>query len=71
MFFVKGGKGPGEGGRRQLRAAARLLPLCLSLLQPWTSPPGPPSMRFQQELWVGLPFPPLRDLPQPGAEPRF
>lgn len=26
----------------QLRAAARLLPLCLSLLQPWTSSARPP-----------------------------
>ena len=34
------------------------------------SPPAPLSMRFpKQEYWSGLPFPSLRDLPNPGLEP--
>ena len=32
---------------------------------------GPLSMGFfRQEYWSGLPFPSLRDLPNPGIEPR-
>ena len=32
---------------------------------------APPSLGFsRQELWSGLPFPPLGDLPHPGIEPR-
>ena len=31
---------------------------------------APLSTEFsRQEYWSGLPFPPLRDLPDPGAEP--
>ena len=35
------------------------------------SPPGLSlSMRFsRQEYWSGFPFPPLRDLPDPGIKP--
>ena len=34
------------------------------------SSPGSLSMRFsRQEYWSGLPFPTLRDLPNPGIEP--
>ena len=37
----------------------------------WILPrPAPLSMEFsRQEYWSGLPFPPLRDLPNPGIEP--
>ena len=32
--------------------------------------PAPPSMGLsRQEYWNGLPFPPQRDLPDPGIEP--
>ena len=32
---------------------------------------GPPFMGFsRQEYWIGLPFPSLGDLPDPGIEPR-
>ena len=32
---------------------------------------APLSMRFsRQEYWIGLPFPPLEDLPNSGIEPR-
>ena len=39
---------------------------------PWTvACQTPLSMRFsRQEYWDGLPFPTLRDLPDPGMEPR-
>ena len=39
---------------------------------PWTiAYQAPPSMGFsRQEYWSGLPFPSLRDLPDPGIEPR-
>ena len=39
---------------------------------PWTvAHQAPPSMGFsRQEYWGGLPFPPPRDLPNPGMEPR-
>ena len=34
------------------------------------SPPGSSGMGFsRQEYWIGLPFPPQRDLPDPGVEP--
>ena len=38
---------------------------------PWTvAPQAPLSMGFsRQEYWSGLPFPPPRDLPDPGIEP--
>ena len=45
--------------------------LCLILRpHPWTvAYEVPPSMEFsRQEYWSGLPFPPLRDLPDPGIE---
>ena len=37
---------------------------------PWTiAPQAPLSMGFsRQEYWSGLPFPPPRDLPNPGIE---
>ena len=39
---------------------------------PWTvAHQAPPPMGFsRQEYWSGLPFPPPRDLPNPGVEPR-
>ena len=39
---------------------------------PWTvAHQAPPSMEFfRQEYWSGLPFPPPRDLPDPGIGPR-
>ena len=39
---------------------------------PWTvAYQGPPSMGFsRQEYWSGVPFPPPRDLPDPGIKPR-
>ena len=38
---------------------------------PWTvACQAPPSMGFsRQEYWSGLPFPPLRDIPDPAIEP--
>ena len=38
---------------------------------PWTvARQAPPSMGFsRQEYWIGLPFPPPGDLPDPGIEP--
>ena len=38
---------------------------------PWTvAHQAPLSMEFfRQEYWSGLPFPSLRDLPDPGIEP--
>ena len=40
--------------------------------RPWTvAHQAPLSMEFsRQEYWSGLPFPSLRDLPNPGTEPR-
>ena len=45
--------------------------LCLTLATPWTvARQVPLSMGFsRQECWSGLPFPSLRDLPNPGTEP--
>ena len=39
---------------------------------PWTvAYEVPPSMEFsRQEYWSGLPYPPPRDLPDPGIKPR-
>ena len=39
---------------------------------PWTvAYQAPPSMGFsRQAYWSGVPFPPPRDLPGPGIEPR-
>ena len=48
---------------------------CFSCVQlsetPWTvACQAPPSMGFsRQEYWSGLPYPPPRDLPDPGIEP--
>ena len=44
---------------------------CLTLATPWNvACQAPLSMRFsRQEYWSGLPFPSLRDLPNPGVEP--
>ena len=44
-----------------------------SLVTPWTvARQAPLSMGFsRQENWSGLPFPPPRDLPDPGMEPRY
>ena len=41
-------------------------------MTPWTvAYHAPPSMGFsRQEYWGGLPFPSLKDLPDPGIEPR-
>ena len=43
----------------------------LSLVTPWTvARQAPLSMGFsRQEYWSRLPFPPPRDLPDPGTEP--
>ena len=40
---------------------------------PWTvTYQVPPSMEFfRQEYWSALPFPPPRDLPDPGIKPAF
>ena len=55
------------------------LPLCLGMLScvqlfvtPWTvARQAPLSMGFSRpEYWSGLPFPPPRDLPDPGIKPR-
>ena len=45
---------------------------CLVICDPMScSPPAPLSTGFpRQEYWSGLPFPPPRDLPDPGTEPR-
>ena len=42
-----------------------------SFVIPWTETQQTPlSMQFpRQEYWSGLPFPPPRDLPDPGIEP--
>ena len=44
---------------------------CLTLETPWTiACQAPLSMGFpRQEYWSGLPFPSLRDLPDPGIKP--
>ena len=45
--------------------------LCLTLATPWTVA-GQVSLSMgysRQECWSGLPFPSLRDLPNPGTEP--
>ena len=49
----------------------RLLPLCPTLVTPWTAvSQAPLSMGFsRQEYWGGLPCPPPRDLPDPEIEP--
>ena len=46
--------------------------LCLTLETSWTvAHQVPLSMGFpRQEYWCGLPFPPPRDLPDPGSELR-
>ena len=51
----------------------RLLPLCPTLVTPWTAvSQAPLSMGFsRQEYWGGLPCPPPGDLPDPGIEPVF
>ena len=38
---------------------------------PWTAVQQAPQSIPQQEYWSGLPFPPPRDLPNPGIEPAF
>ena len=50
---------------RTLRRLRLFVPL-------WTvARQAPPSMGFpRQEYWSGLPFPSLRDLPNPGIKPR-
>ena len=44
--------------------------LCLTLVTPWTvTCQAPLSMGFsRQEYWIGSPFPPPGDLPNPGIE---
>ena len=51
---------------------ARLLSHIRLFVTPWTVPrQAPLSMGFsRKECWSGLPFPPPRDLPNPGIEPR-
>ena len=46
--------------------------LCLTLCNPMDCGlPGPVSLEFSsQECWSGLPFPPSRDLPNPGIRPK-
>ena len=49
-----------------------LLKVCPTLCNPLNhSLPGSSVYRifFRQEYWSGLPFPPLRDVPDPGIEP--
>ena len=50
---------------------ARLLSRVRLFVTPWTVPrQAPLSKGFsRQEWWSGLPFPPPRDLPNPGVEP--
>ena len=50
---------------------AKSLQSCLTLCDSWTvAHQAPLSMGFSmQEYWSGLPFPPPRDLPNPGIEP--
>ena len=45
--------------------------LCPILATPWTvTCQAPLSIGFpRQEYWIGLPFPSLGDLPNPGIEP--
>ena len=45
---------------------------CLTLCNPWTvALKAPLFMEFsRQEYWSGLPFPPSRDLSDPGIKPR-
>ena len=45
---------------------------CLTLRNPWTvALKAPLFMEFsRQEYWSGLPFPPSRDLSDPGIKPR-
>ena len=42
--------------------------LCLTVCDPWTiACQAPLAMEFsRQEYWIGLPFPTLGDLPDPG-----
>ena len=53
------------------RVCARLLSRVQLFVTPWTvARQAPLSMEFsRQEHWSGLPFPPPRDLPNPGIEP--
>ena len=42
-----------------------------SFMTPWTVYQAPLSMAFpRQEYWIGLSFPSLENLPDPGIEPR-
>ena len=43
---------------------------CLTLCDPWTIARQAPLCMgfFRQEYWSALPFPPPRDLPNPGIE---
>ena len=51
---------------------SKLAQLCLTLCHPMDcSHQALPSMGFsRQEYWSGVPFPSLRDLPDPGIKPR-
>ena len=50
--------------------ACSVVQSCLTLVAPWTvAHQGPLSMGFsRQEYWSGLPFPFVKDLPDPGIE---
>ena len=49
----------------------KLLQSCLTLVTLWTvACQAPLFLRFsKQKYWSGLPFPPLRDFPDPGIKP--
>ena len=51
--------------------SAQFLSLVLLFATPWTvARQAPLSMGFsRQQYWSGLPFPPPRDLPDPGIKP--
>ena len=47
--------------------------LCSTLVTPWTVAHQVPLFMgfFRQSCWIGLPFPPPGDLPDPEIEPSF
>ena len=53
-----------------LHSKRRCAQSCLILCDPMDYSQAPLSMEFsRQEYWSGLPFPPPRDLPDPGIKP--
>ena len=64
-------------GESSFQKISKIVLFMLSCVQLFATPStvthqAPLSMGFsRQEYWSGLPFPPPRDLPDPGIEPAF